>query len=66
LFKRLKNGVVRGPPFELAPSLKGRDGDADNAILTAVGYNLRLVLALPQHGVALSRDEKESAANKPI
>lgn len=25
--------------------LKGRDGDAANAILTAVGYNLRLVLA---------------------
>ena len=25
--------------------LKGRDGDAANLILTAVGYNLRLVLA---------------------
>jgi transposase, IS5 family len=25
--------------------LKGRAGDAANAILTAVGYNLRLVLA---------------------
>jgi hypothetical protein len=25
--------------------LKGRDGDAANIILTAVGYNLRLVLA---------------------
>ena len=25
--------------------LKGRDGDAANAILTAVGYNFRLVLA---------------------
>ena len=25
--------------------LKGRDGDAANAILTAVGYNLRLLLA---------------------
>jgi IS5 family transposase len=25
--------------------LKGRDGDAANAILSAVGYNLRLVLA---------------------
>jgi transposase, IS5 family len=25
--------------------LKGRDGDATNAILSAVGYNLRLVLA---------------------
>ena len=25
--------------------LKGRDGDAANTILTAVGYNLRLILA---------------------
>ena len=25
--------------------LKGRDGDAANAILSAVGYNLRIVLA---------------------
>ena len=25
--------------------LKGRDGDAANAILTAVGYNFRLLLA---------------------
>ena len=25
--------------------LKGREGDAANAILSAVGYNLRLVLA---------------------
>jgi IS5 family transposase len=25
--------------------LKGREGDAANAILTAVGYNFRLVLA---------------------
>jgi hypothetical protein len=32
--------------------LKGREGDAANVILTAVGYNLRLVLALAEDSAA--------------
>jgi IS5 family transposase len=35
---------LSGRPFGRC-YLKGRTGDAANAVLTAVGYNLRLVLA---------------------
>jgi len=36
--------LLSGRPFGRC-YLKGRTGDAANAVLTAVGYNLRLVLA---------------------
>jgi IS5 family transposase len=46
--------------------LKGRDGDAANAILSAVGYNLRLVLAwlsIILRGILLSL--LQGFANRP-
>jgi IS5 family transposase len=41
--------------------LKGREGDAANAILTAVGYNLRLVLAWLRNLLRLILDALLSA-----
>ncbi len=56
VFGAIKRELRRDPPrSRLRPLkndghlgrcyLKGRDGDAANAILTAIGYNFRLVLA---------------------
>jgi IS5 family transposase len=50
--------------------LKGRDGDHANAVLTATGYNLRLVLKwlrilLPKILVAIRNDLCAGTAQNP-